>query len=263
MPRKFLTGVDLSNQKITNLADGSAASDAATYGQLQSALRGLVWKPETKAGTTANITLSGTQTIDGVALVAGDRVLVKDQTTQSANGIYVVAAGAWARAADLDESAEFANGVAVTVEQGTVNGDRAFVLATDGAITIGTTSLSFVALGGSGTSYTAGNGLSLAGSQFSVSPKSGGGLTVDGTGVGIDSGFSGLAKRYAAAIGDGSATSITVTHSLGTRDVVVSVYNSTTYEVVECDMTISTVNTVVLGFAAAPTSGQYRVVIVG
>lgn len=262
MAKKFLTGLDLASQKIVNMADGSAAADAATYGQLQSAIRGMVWKPEVKAATTANITLSGTQTIDGVALIAGDRVLVKDQSTGSTNGIYVVAAGAWSRATDLDEGAEFTNGVAVTAEQGTTNGDRAFVMATDGIITVGTTSLSFVALGGSGTSYTAGNGLGLAGSVFSVTAKPGGGLVVDGTGVSIDNTYSGLAKRYSTNVPSGS-TSATITHNLGTLDVVVSVYEISGGVEVECDVVLTSTNVVTLGFAVAPTAGQYRCVIVG
>jgi len=120
MARKFLTGINNNSQKITALADGTAADDAATFGQLQAMIKGLVWKLECIAATTANITLSGAQTIDGVSVVAGNRVLVKDQSTASGNGIYVAASGAWTRATDLDEASEFTNGVAVTVEQGTV-----------------------------------------------------------------------------------------------------------------------------------------------
>lgn len=262
MAKKFLTGLDLNSQKIANMADGSAAADAATFGQLQAAIRGLVWKQEVKVATTANITLSGTQTIDGVSVVANDRVLVKDQSTASGNGIYVVAAGAWSRSTDLDEGAEFTNGVAVTVEQGTVNGDKAFVLATDGAITIGTTSLSFVALGGSGTSYTAGNGLNLSGATFSVVPASGAGLTVDGTGVGIDPAYSGLAKRYSTNVPSGS-TSATITHNLGTLDVQVTVFEVSGGVEVECDVTHTSTTVVTLGFATAPTTNQYRVVVIG
>ncbi|HNV18253.1 MAG TPA: hypothetical protein PKJ52_01270 [Rectinema sp.] len=262
MAKKFLTGLDLASQKIANLADGSSAADAATYGQLQAAIRGLVWKAEVKAATTANITLSGTQTIDGIACAASDRVLVKDQTTASGNGIYVVAAGAWSRATDLDEGSEFTNGVAVTVEQGTVNGDKAFVMSTDGAITIGTTSINFVALGGSGSSYTAGNGLNLSGATFSVVPAAGGGLTVDGSGVGIDTAYSGLAKRYSTNVPSGS-TSATITHNLGTLDVHVAVFEVTGGVEVECDVTHTSTTVVTLGFATAPTTNQYRVVVIG
>lgn len=99
-------------------------------------------KKSVRAATTANITLSGTQTIDGIALVAGDRVLVKDQTTTSQNGIYVVAAGAWARSADADTINELA-GACVNVDSGTVNGGFRFDTDLKSTDTLGTTAVSF------------------------------------------------------------------------------------------------------------------------
>jgi len=140
-------------------------------------------------------------------------------------------------------------------------GDKAFVLATDGAITVGTTSLSFVALGGSGTSYTAGNGLNLSGATFTVVPKSGGGLIVDGTGVSIDTSFSGLAKRYAVDVPTNATA--TITHNLGTTDVIVQVHEISGGAKVECDVTVTSTTVVTLGFASAPSSGQYRCVVIG
>jgi phage-related tail fiber protein len=261
MPKKMLTGIDLANQRAINLADGSAATDAVTLQQLQAAIRGLDWKASVRAATTANLTLSGTQTVDGVALVAGDRVLVKDQTTSTANGIYVVAAGAWARAVDADENLEVTSGLAVTVETGTVNGDRVYVLVTDGTIVVGTTGLTFTQLGGGGASYTAGNGLSLSGSTFAVAPKASGGIVVDSTGVSVDTAL--IARKYATAIGDGTATAYTVTHNLGTRDVDVSIQSASTFEIVEADVVAATATTVTVTFATAPTTGQYRVVVIG
>lgn len=262
MATKLLTGADLAGQKITNLADGSAPADGATFGQLQAAIRGLVWKAEVKAASTAALTLSGTQTVDGVALVAGDRVLVKDQASAATNGIYVVAAGAWSRATDLDEASEFTNGVAVTVEQGTSSGDKAFVMATDGVVVVGTTALSFVQLaGGSGASYSAGNGITISGGAISVAPKAAGGIIVDGTGVSIDGAFAGLAKRYSVNVP--SSASATITHGLGTLDVHVSVVEVATGAVVYPDVTITSTTVITLGFAVAPTTGQYRATIIG
>jgi phage-related tail fiber protein len=214
-----------------------------------------------RAATTANITLSGTQTVDGVSLVANDRVLVKDQTTGSANGIYTVSAGAWARAADADDNTELTSGLAVTVESGTVNADKVFVLVTDGTLTIGTSSLAFTQLGGGGATYSAGNGLSLSGSTFAVVPKSGGGLTSDGTGIAVDTAI--VTRKYAAAIGDGSATSFAVTHNLNTRDVQVIIYNTSTFEVVEADIVLTSATVATVSFATAPASGAYRVVVNG
>jgi hypothetical protein len=116
--------------KITGLADPVAATDAATRGFVESVAQGLDVKGSVKAATTANITLSGAQTIDGVSLVAGDRCLVKSQTTTSANGIYVVAAGAWSRATDLDTWTELP-GAFTFVEQGTANADTGWVCSSD------------------------------------------------------------------------------------------------------------------------------------
>jgi hypothetical protein len=99
-------------------------------------------KRSVKAATTANITLSGTQTIDGIALVAGDRALVKDQTTASQNGIYVVSATAWARAADADTVSELA-GACVNVDSGTVNGGFRFDTDFKTTDTLNTTSVTF------------------------------------------------------------------------------------------------------------------------
>lgn len=96
-----------------------------------------------KAAATANVTLSGLQTIDGVSLIAGDRVLLTSQATNSANGIYAVAAGAWARTTDADSSLEVLPSMLVVVEQGTVNSDSVWILATDAPITLGTTGLTF------------------------------------------------------------------------------------------------------------------------
>ena len=99
-------------------------------------------KRAVKAATTANITLSGTQTIDGIALVAGDRVLVKDQTAPAQNGIYVVAAGAWSRAADADSSSEL-TGAMVAVDQGTVNGGITYDNDFRSTDTLGTTGMTW------------------------------------------------------------------------------------------------------------------------
>lgn len=108
-------------------------------------LDGLNVKPAVRVATTGNITRAGEQTIDGVVLVAGDRILVKNQSTASQNGIYVVSAGTWSRASDFDGSPanEVKSGDFVFVTEGTVNGDTGWVLTTNGTITIGTTALTF------------------------------------------------------------------------------------------------------------------------
>lgn len=113
------------------------------------------YKDSVRAASTGNLTLSGTQTIDGVACIAGDRVLVKNQTTGANNGIYVVAAGAWSRATDMATSGQVTPMLLVTPSEGTAAG-RIFQLSTTGTITLGTTALVFVLLGsqGGGLDYT-------------------------------------------------------------------------------------------------------------
>jgi hypothetical protein len=123
-------------------------------------------KDSVRAATTANITLSGTQTIDGVALAIGDRVLVKNQTTGSQNGIYVVASGAWTRSTDCD-TAEKILSAEVAVREGTNFADDTFLMTTDGTITLGTTSLAWIQTSGAGQ-ITAGGGLVKSGDTLSI-----------------------------------------------------------------------------------------------
>jgi phage-related tail fiber protein len=137
------TSFSVNSQRITSLGTPTGANDAANKAYVDSVANGLDVKASVRAATTANITLSGAQTIDGVSVIAGDRVLVKNQTTGSANGLYLAAAGAWSRTTDADSSAEVTPGMFTFVEEGTVNADTGYVLVTDSPITLGTTSLSF------------------------------------------------------------------------------------------------------------------------
>lgn len=105
-------------------------------------------KQSVRVATTVNIALTGLQAIDGVALAAGDRVLVKDQAAAKDNGIYVAVAGVWARSADADTAAKLTSEMCVGVEQGTVNGDSLWMLTTDAPITLGATPLVFEVSGG-------------------------------------------------------------------------------------------------------------------
>ena len=151
---------------VLQVATPSADSHAATKGYVDSVSQGLHWKDSVKVATTGNITLSGTQTIDGVAVVADERVLVKNQSTGSENGIYLCKAGAWARAADMNAADEF-SGAAVFVQQGTDNGDTGYVCTNDGSVTVGTTAITFVQFTGAGQ-LSGGDGIDITGSTISV-----------------------------------------------------------------------------------------------
>jgi hypothetical protein len=127
-----------------NLAnDPTTALEAATKQYVDNAIAGLSPKAPALAATTGNITLSGLQTIDGIALVAGNRCLVWQQTTQANNGIYIVASGAWTRSLDMDTWAEVP-GSFLFVLEGTVNGDKGYVCTSDPGGTLGTTAINFV-----------------------------------------------------------------------------------------------------------------------
>jgi hypothetical protein len=163
-----IAGTWTFNNAVTGI-DPTNATHYATKQYVDNITTGLDFKASVKVATTTNIALTGTQTIDGVAVVAGDRVLVKDQTTATQNGIYVVAAGAWARSLDADNTPgqEVSAGLYCFIEQGTTNGDTGWVLTTDGAIVLGTTSLTFAQFTGLGQ-VIAGNGLTKTGSTISA-----------------------------------------------------------------------------------------------
>jgi hypothetical protein len=159
--------VSFNSRKLTNLADPTSAQDAATKAYVDAARSGLDVKDSVKVATTANITLSGAQTIDGVSVTTGDRVLVKDQTTALQNGIYVVAVGSWTRASDADTSAKVTPGLFTFVEEGTTNADSGWVISTNAPVTLGTTSLAFAQFSGAGQ-LTAGAGLTKTGNTIDV-----------------------------------------------------------------------------------------------
>ena len=134
-------------------------------------------KQSARVATTANIALAGLQTIDGIVLAAGDRVLIKDQATAKDNGLYVAAVGAWTRSPDADTSEKLTPEMCVGVEQGTVNGDSLWMLTTDAPITLGVTALTFEVSGGrplATKSFVAGEFLSYGqSSQLQVWRNSG------------------------------------------------------------------------------------------
>jgi len=219
--------------KITGLATPTTGTDAANKSYVDGVAQGLNTKLSVLAATTpagGNNSLSGSQTIDGVAVVAGNRVLVKNQTTTSQNGIYVVSAGTWARSTDQQTPTQ---GDYTFVEQGTLNGAQGWILATSS-----TTWTQFSAAG----EYTAGTGISISSNTISVASTT--------------------PQKFSQTLST-SATSYTITHNLGTLDVLVQVYTVSDGSEVIVDNLRATTNTVTLNFSVAPTASAYRVVIIG
>jgi hypothetical protein len=159
--------VSASNFKITKVADPVNGQDAATRAWVLTQIAGISTSGHTaRAATTANITLSATQTIDGVALAVGDRVLVKNQTTASTNGIYSVASGAWTRTTDMDVWGEVP-GSFVSVQEGAINGDTVWLCTADLGGTLGTTNITFTQIPGP-SDILAGAGLTRTGQTIDV-----------------------------------------------------------------------------------------------
>ena len=172
----------LGGYRLTGLGDPQGAQDAVTKAYVDLTVQGLEPKQSVRAASVATIaTLSGPMTLDGVALVAGDRVLVKDQTTVAQNGIYVVAAGAWARSADADVWGELVSAY-VFVESGTVNADMGYLATVDPGGTLGNTAVTFVQFTGAGQ-ILAGAGLTKSGNTLDVGAGTGLAVAADTVGL--------------------------------------------------------------------------------
>ena len=299
----------MNSQKIVSLADPVDPQDAATKAYVDAARSGLDVKASVRVATTANVDLSNAPaSIDGVTLADGDRVLVKNQTTATENGIYVYAVvGTLTRAADANSDAEVTAGMFTFVSEGTVNSDSGWVLTTNDTITLGTTELNFAQFSGAGQ-ITAGNGLTKTGNTIDAVGTSGR-IAVSADAIDIDANYVGqntittlgtistgtweatdvavahggtgastaagaktnlgFMTRYAASnellVPSSGVVTWAVTHSLGTKDVTVQVYDLATDANVEVDVVRTSTSVVTLSWVASANvaADSYRVVIVG
>ncbi len=228
--------VPMNAQRMTSMGDPVAAQDSATKAYVDGMVAGLR-KTSVRVATSANTALSGLLTIDGQTLVAGDRVLVKNQTASAENGVYVAASGAWTRAVDMNTAGQVDGALAI-VEDGTLAGT--FWVTTSEVTTLGTDAMTwtqFVA----GASYIGGAGLTLTGVTFDVVAADGS-ITVaaDTITVGnvpIAKGGTGAATAAAArtnlAAPGSYSTSVaggairTITHNLNNAYPTVTVWDQT------------------------------------
>jgi len=252
--------VNLNTQRLTNLADPTAATDGANKQYVDNTSQGLDAKMSVKAASTANLTLSGTQTVDGIALIAGDRCLVKDQSTQSANGLYVVAAGAWTRTTDMDTWAEVPAAY-VWVEQGTVNADSGWVSTADQGGTLGTTSITWTQFSGAGA-ITAGAGLTKTGATLDVG--AGTGITVAADTVAVDAT---IIPRFYSSATHGAGTTISITKAThgcrASRGLLVQVQDEATGNVEIPDISVAATGDVTITYGASVTANSKRVTVMG
>lgn len=263
MARQILTDYDFNNvSRITNLPNATSDQEPATLAQLKAQVEGLAWKDSVRVKTQSNIDLSSPgATIDGISLSSGDRVLVATQSTPSQNGIYVWNGASTPATRSLDAStfAELEAAV-VTVEEGTDAGTSWRQTEINGTIDSSTvTWTAFGVVTPAASESTAGK-IEIA-TQAEVNTGTDDTRAITPLKL---ANWSGAPKRYAADVGDGSNTSYTITHNLGTRDLTVGVYrNSGNYDEVECEVRHTSTTALTLLFSAAPTSNQFRVVVLG
>lgn len=181
-----ISDVNLNSNKIINLADPTSSTDAATKQYVDTTATGLTFKAACRAGSTGNVNIAAPGTsLDTVSLNLGDRLLLKNQSDTTQNGIYVFngASSPLSRSLDANTNTEVKSGMFLLVTEGATNEDIGFVLSTTGAITLGSTGLTFVAFSSGGGSVTAGNGIGVSGSVVSVATANSGRIAVGSGGV--------------------------------------------------------------------------------
>lgn len=262
MARKFFTDLDLqSTSKVINVPSPSASGDAAPKSYVDSLVEGLAWKDACRVATQSNINLASPgATIDGITMASQDRVLVSAQTTSADNGIYIWNGSAVAMTRALDASTfEELEQAVTTVEEGTSGGTTYRQDQVNG--TIGSSAINWVTFGTAAPAASETTaGIAEIATQTEVNTGTDDLRFI--TPLKLAS-WSGRIKKYAVSIGDGSNTSYTVTHNLGTLDVNVTVFANSTGDEVITDVTHATTNTLTVVFASAPASNAYRVVVVG
>lgn len=263
MAKAIHSHLDFQNiVRIQNLPDPSTAQEPATKAYVDAAVEGLQWKDSCRVATSANLNLASPgASVDGVAMAANDRVLVRAQTAPAENGIYLWngAAVAMTRAPDCSTAAELEEAIS-TIEEGT-SANSTFRQTAVNA-TLGTTPIVWVAFGvvsPAATETTAG----IAEVATQAETDAGAADTVFVTPAKLAA-YSGRLRSVTATFGDGSATQYDITHNFNTRNVHVAVFrNSGGYDEVLCDVGRPTLNAVRLNFQAAPTSNQFVCVVFG
>ena len=262
MARKIFTDFDFQSvSKVVNLPTPSATGDAVPKSYVDSLVEGLAWKDSCRVATQSNLNLAAPgATVDGITMASGDRILVRAQTTTTENGIYIWNGAASAATRSLDASTfpeleqavttvEEGSSAAATYRQDQING------------TIGSSAVSWVSFGTSAPAASETTaGIAELATQAEVNTGTDDLRIVTPLKLAT---WSGRIKKFAVSIGDGSATSYTVTHNLGSIDVAVTVFANSGGDEVITDVTHATTNTLTVVFATAPASNAYRVVVVG
>lgn len=269
---------------VTLTADPTNALEAATKQYVDAVATGLDVKKSVRVATAAALpaytrtgnvitaTANGAlAAIDGVTLVLNDRLLLKNGAAGADNGLYYVSqvgdAGnpyTLTRVTDADTDAEVTAGLFTFIEEGTTLTDTGWVLSTNNPITLNTTSLTFTQFSSAGVVVGDETTITKTGNTFSLvtgiaTPGTYESVTVDTYGR-VTAGTN-PTNGYAASIGNGTDTDIAVTHSLGTRDVLVEVYDNATYDTIYAGVVRTSTSAVTISFGVAPASNAYRVLV--
>jgi hypothetical protein len=260
MAKLILADYDFNNvSRLLNLPDAQSDQEPATLAQLKAQIEGLAWKDNCRVQTQSNISLSSPgSSIDGVTLATNDRVLVSSQTTASQNGIYVWtgASTPMTRALDASSFSELESAV-VTVDEGTLGAGTTW-RQTQVNGTIDSANVAWVPFGivtPAATESTAGKIAIATQAQTDTG-------TDDTTAITPKklTNWVSAPKRYQTLIGDGSNTSYTITHNLGTRNVDVNIYrNSGNYDEVDAEIRRTSTSQITIIFSSAPSNNQFGV----
>ena len=256
------SNVSLNGLRIVALADPINPQDGVNKNYADALITTGNNKGTARVASTGNIVLATPgAAIDGVTLAAGDIVLLGAQTVATQNGLYLFngAASALTRATNADISAEVRSGLFVFISEGTTNGSNGFTLTTPAPIVLDTTALVFTQTSGAGQ-ILAGSGLTKTGNVMNA--IGGVGMITNPDDLAID--ISIVTRKFSQTIGDGTSTTITVTHNLNNAspDYSMALVASPFTKVI-ASVTYPTVNTIAFIFASAPTANQYRVLVIG
>lgn len=250
----------IGGAKITGLPAAAGNGQPIIYEQFNAGLEGIAWKDSARVATQANLNLASPgATIDGITMASGDRVLVKAQTSQPENGVYIWngAAVTATRAPDASTSPELEQAT-ITIEEGTNAGTT--WRQTQVNFTLDSGNVVWTAFGTSAPSASeTTSGTAEIATQAETDTGTDDARMVTPLKM---TNWTGRVRKNVTNIGDNSATQIDVTHNFNTRDAQVEVYrNSTPWDSILCDVERPDANTVRLRFATAPTASQFRVIV--